>query len=315
MGIYELIDTVFRLTHGYVGFHLNIIELPGDEQTVLSPRVAAIAPLEHIQEYSFPVVAFPLSHEIRSFGYILDLPLSLCENPLVHSTMEGKYHRLLICGDNGVGFGREAGSYKPIGDKLSSSSLLQTISCADGACASSSATPSSSMPVSSSSAEVKCSIHNIKRDEEHPHKIRPQISQIVYPECLSSLKIPDSMLCLPPSPAPTAEYGYQPPLFAGDRGDWERIVRMCTPVDTLLHEATHSVTKLKVPERMGHSSSVIAAQRANEIKAKRLIITHFPRTTQFSEGGIEMLAQEARSALNSSAELIVAEDGLTINLF
>lgn len=64
IGIKTLFTTVFQLTHTYIDYQLNFVELEGDQPISLGPIFGSVN-----------VTAVPLTHRVHTFGYVFTEPI------------------------------------------------------------------------------------------------------------------------------------------------------------------------------------------------------------------------------------------------
>ncbi|XP_074652376.1 zinc phosphodiesterase ELAC protein 1-like [Tubulanus polymorphus] len=107
-------------------------------------------------------------------------------------------------------------------------------------------------------------------------------------------------------------------LILGDTCDSNRLVTFTKDVDVLIHEATLENDKLSDAMEKGHSTPGMAAEFANAIGARKLVLTHFSqRYRSISEiirdgdDSVQTLVDEAQLAFNGE-EVIAADDFMVL---
>lgn len=108
----------------------------------------------------------------------------------------------------------------------------------------------------------------------------------------------------PPRPGRTV-------VYTGDTRPCEATVGVASRCDLLIHEATFSEAELERAQRTGHTTARQAAELARRAGVQRLVLTHL--SARYSERP-QVLEREARQACSGACEVMVAYDGLTIEI-
>ena len=90
-----------------------------------------------------------------------------------------------------------------------------------------------------------------------------------------------------------------------DTSDASSAIPYLTECDLLIHEATFEKAMDEKARQYGHSTSVMAAEFAREVKASNLVLTHFS-SRYGDKGENEILRQEASQSFES--KIFLAED-------
>ncbi|KAH7830385.1 putative ribonuclease Z [Monocercomonoides exilis] len=312
VGIKELIETVQRITDLDIDYPINFIELYGSKETILSPFNKSQFSANAIQKLGMPIIALPLSHRIRSFGYFLDIPY----NYEMYSGEKEKSHRLLICGDTGNGYGRPPGTF------FNQSEIPPSLSLGD----TSSATPSSQQITTSSSSSI-CSPSSsaTPSSSTQPFILRPEPKSLsvtstdLQESYMGAMPMLGPSVTPPVTPKPLSSDSSSRPVRTthnfGDAGDWERVERIVQYVDTLVHETTYPADRERDAEFWGHSTTVNTAQRAKRLKAKQLVMMHFSaRYFKHSDDGLKLMKKETERECGPSIKVICPFDGTDLYL-
>ena len=100
-------------------------------------------------------------------------------------------------------------------------------------------------------------------------------------------------------------------VYTGDTRPCKTTVAAATDCDLLVHESTFADEDLDRAERTGHSTARQAAEVARAAGARRLALTHL--SARYSERPF-VLEREARRAAGVDVEVLVAHDGLTLEI-
>jgi ribonuclease Z len=100
-------------------------------------------------------------------------------------------------------------------------------------------------------------------------------------------------------------------VYTGDTRPCEATVEVATGCDVLIHEATFSEEELERAQRTGHSTAGQAGEIARRAGARRLVLTHL--SARYSERP-HVLEREAKRACSGACEVVVAYDGLTLEV-
>lgn len=104
-------------------------------------------------------------------------------------------------------------------------------------------------------------------------------------------------------------------VILGDTYDASEIKKYVTGPDWLVHECTYDSLKQDKALEFGHSTASMAGERAKELGALNLILTHFsPRYHEKSEIQVDDLVNEAASKVTQNTRVLAAADLLTIEL-
>ncbi|KAK2953515.1 putative Ribonuclease [Blattamonas nauphoetae] len=310
-GLKELLDCVLPLTDMTISYPINIHELPEDDVSTLTDISNPNQSFHQLGRNDVSVMAFPLSHQIRSFAFHVELrhrssqvniqrahsygigfghffdALSCGQSVrlpngvvvLPQDVCDLVTHRLLICGDCGDGYGRGK-----VHDRTQLESDIQP--------------PLSSLTISPLSAAVPSFVP--KSQLNKPKQLPPIPAN--YP-LLSASPVPNTES----PPQQTEEYG------VGDANDWPRLVSTLEKVDTLVHETTFANELSHLAERWGHSTSKMAGERAVQLNAKTLIITHFSKRYTETPNGLQELFEQTREAAGN-IKVLPAYDGFMFPL-
>jgi ribonuclease Z len=96
--------------------------------------------------------------------------------------------------------------------------------------------------------------------------------------------------------------------YSGDTTPCESLIELGINSDILIHEATFSIELDKNAKETKHSTSIDAANIAQKMKAKQLILTHI--SSRYQEDAIKLLEDAKKIFPNT----ILAEDLLKITL-
>jgi ribonuclease Z len=108
----------------------------------------------------------------------------------------------------------------------------------------------------------------------------------------------------PPRPGRTV-------VYTGDTRPCDATVDAAAGCDMLVHEATFSEEEAERAGRTGHSTARQAGEIAQRAGARQLVLTHL--SARYSERPY-VLEREAKRACGSRCEVIVAYDGLAIEI-
>jgi ribonuclease Z len=100
-------------------------------------------------------------------------------------------------------------------------------------------------------------------------------------------------------------------VYTGDTRPSGNTVEVAAGCDVLIHEATFSEEEVERAQRTGHSTARQAGEMAREAGARLLVLTHF--SARYSERP-HVLEREAKRACSGSCEVLVAHDGLTLEI-
>jgi ribonuclease Z len=100
-------------------------------------------------------------------------------------------------------------------------------------------------------------------------------------------------------------------VYTGDTRPCEATVEVAAGCDLLIHEATFSEEELERAQRTGHTTAGQAGELAQRAGVQRLVLTHL--SARYSERP-HVLEREARRACSGACEVMVAYDGLTIEI-
>ena len=100
-------------------------------------------------------------------------------------------------------------------------------------------------------------------------------------------------------------------VYTGDTRPCEATLKVASGCDLLIHEATFSEAELDRAQRTGHTTARQAGELAQRAGVTRLVLTHL--SARYSERP-HVLEQEARQACSGACEVMVAYDGLTIEI-
>ncbi|UCF20766.1 MAG: ribonuclease Z [Gemmatimonadota bacterium] len=108
----------------------------------------------------------------------------------------------------------------------------------------------------------------------------------------------------PPRPGRTV-------VYTGDTRPCDSTVKVAAGCDLLIHEATFSDDEVDRAQRTGHSTARQAGEVAQAAGVHRLVLTHL--SARYSERAY-VLEREAKRACGGACEVLVAYDGLTIEV-
>ena len=100
-------------------------------------------------------------------------------------------------------------------------------------------------------------------------------------------------------------------VYSGDTRPCESTVEAASGCDMLVHEATFSDEEVERAQRTGHSTASQAGEIALRAGARQLVLTHL--SARYSERPF-VLEREAKQACQGACEVIVAYDGLAIEI-
>lgn len=100
-------------------------------------------------------------------------------------------------------------------------------------------------------------------------------------------------------------------VYTGDTRPCETTVEAAAGCDVLIHEATFSEEEAERSARTGHSTARQAGEIARRAGAGKLVLTHL--SARYSERAF-VLEREAKRACAGACEVVVAYDGLSIEL-
>lgn len=100
-------------------------------------------------------------------------------------------------------------------------------------------------------------------------------------------------------------------VYTGDTRPCDATVDAAGGCDMLVHEATFSDEEVERAGRTGHSTARQAGEIARQAGARQLVLTHL--SARYSERP-HVLEREAKRACGSGCEVVVAYDGLTIEI-
>lgn len=100
-------------------------------------------------------------------------------------------------------------------------------------------------------------------------------------------------------------------VYSGDTRPCESTVEVANGCDMLIHEATFSEDEVERADRTAHSTARQAGEVARRSGARLLVLTHF--SARYSERAY-VLEREAKRACGGECEVVVAYDGLTIEI-
>lgn len=100
-------------------------------------------------------------------------------------------------------------------------------------------------------------------------------------------------------------------VYTGDTRPCEATVAAAAGCDLLIHEATFSEEEAERSARTGHSTARGAGEIARRAGARKLVLTHL--SARYSERP-HILEREAKRACGDACEVVVAHDGLTIEV-
>jgi ribonuclease Z len=100
-------------------------------------------------------------------------------------------------------------------------------------------------------------------------------------------------------------------VYTGDTRPCESTVQAAAGCDLLIHEATFSEEEADRAQRTGHSTAAQAGEVARRARVRRLVLTHL--SARYSERP-HVLEREARQACSGACEVVVAYDGLTVEV-
>lgn len=100
-------------------------------------------------------------------------------------------------------------------------------------------------------------------------------------------------------------------VYSGDTEPSEDTARAAAGCDLLIHEATFAEEDAERAARTGHSTARQAGEIARRAGVARLVLTHF--SARYSERPW-VLEKEAREACSGVCEVVVAHDGLTLEI-
>lgn len=69
--------------------------------------------------------------------------------------------------------------------------------------------------------------------------------------------------------------------YSGDTGPSDDFVKLGQNSDLLIHEATYENEAAKIAQKMRHSSTAMAIEQGQKMKAKHTILTHFSKQYHF----------------------------------
>jgi ribonuclease Z len=100
-------------------------------------------------------------------------------------------------------------------------------------------------------------------------------------------------------------------VYTGDTRPCEATVQAANGCDVLIHEATFSEEEADRAQRTGHTTARQAGEIAVRAGARRLVLTHL--SARYSERPW-VLEREAKRACRGACEVLVAYDGLTLEI-
>ena len=100
-------------------------------------------------------------------------------------------------------------------------------------------------------------------------------------------------------------------VYTGDTHPCDSTVEVAAGCDMLIHEATFSEEEVERAQRTGHSTAAQAGEIAKRAGARQLVLTHF--SARYSERTF-VLESEAKRACGGKCEVVVAYDGLVIEV-
>jgi ribonuclease Z len=104
-------------------------------------------------------------------------------------------------------------------------------------------------------------------------------------------------------------------VILGDTCDPSAIGNIVDEPDWITHECTYDVDKHEKALQFGHSTTHMAAQSANNLRAKNIILTHFsPRYESGDELSIQDLQVQVEQQITKGSRVHVARDLAVFNL-
>jgi len=100
-------------------------------------------------------------------------------------------------------------------------------------------------------------------------------------------------------------------VYTGDTHPCDSTVDVAAGCDMLIHEATFSEEEIERAQRTGHSTAAQAGEIAKRAGVRQLVLTHF--SARYSERTF-VLEREAKQACGGKCEVVVAYDGLVIEV-
>lgn len=100
-------------------------------------------------------------------------------------------------------------------------------------------------------------------------------------------------------------------VYTGDTRPCDATVEAAKGCDMLIHEATFSEEEAERAQRTGHTTARQAGEIAQRAGARQLVLTHL--SARYSERP-QVLESEAKRACGGECEVIVAHDGLAIEI-
>ncbi len=100
-------------------------------------------------------------------------------------------------------------------------------------------------------------------------------------------------------------------VYTGDTRPCEATVSAATGCDLLIHEATFSEEEAERSAQTGHSTARQAGEIARRAGARKLVLTHL--SARYSDRP-HVLEREAKQACGTECEVLVAHDGMTLEI-
>lgn len=100
-------------------------------------------------------------------------------------------------------------------------------------------------------------------------------------------------------------------VYTGDTRPCEATVDVASGCDVLIHEATFSDEEAERAQRTGHTTAGQAGELARRAGVRRLVLTHL--SARYSDRP-QVLEREAKRACSSDCDVMVAYDGLAIDV-
>jgi ribonuclease Z len=100
-------------------------------------------------------------------------------------------------------------------------------------------------------------------------------------------------------------------VYTGDTRPCEATVEAASGCDLLIHEATFSEEETERAQRTGHTTAAQAGELARRAGVRRLVLTHL--SARYSDRPY-VLEREAKRACSSECDVVVAYDGLALDV-
>lgn len=100
-------------------------------------------------------------------------------------------------------------------------------------------------------------------------------------------------------------------VFTGDTRPCDSVIQAAADCDVLVHEATFTEEEAERAARTGHSTAAQAGEVARRAGARLLVLTHL--SARYSERPFA-IEKEARRTCSGACDVVVAYDGLTIEI-